>query len=296
MTSSTVTANGIEIAYETFGDPTKPPILLIMGLGVPLLGWEEDLCHQLACSGHLVIRFDNRDVGLSTHLHDAGASDPLAVASGDTATAAYLIDDMADDTSGLIEALGLEAAHLVGVSMGGMIAQAATIRHPARVRSLTSIMSTTGDRSVGQPTQEALVVLMQPLAVTREEGAERAVESFRVLGSPGFPPDEESVRSRALRSFDRAYDPAGVSRQLAAILASADRTPGLREVRAPALVIHGDSDPLIDVSGGRATAAAIPGAELEIIEGMGHDLPRGAWNRMIDRISEIIQRGELIEG
>lgn len=294
--TATVEANGITIAYETFGDPQDPPVLLIMGLGVQLLGWDDEFCERLTRRGHHVIRFDNRDVGLSTHFHDEPMGDLMAVLGGDTSTATYFLDDMADDTAGLVAALGLDAVHLVGVSMGGMIAQVTAIRHPERVRSLTSIMSTTGDRSVGQATQEAVTVLFQPPAQDREESAERAVQGFRIIGSPGFPPDEERLRDQARRAFDRANDPQGVGRQLTAIFASPDRTPGLRTLRVPAAVIHGAADPLIDVSGGRATAAAIPDCELDVIEGMGHDLPKGAWDRIIDRISETVRRGELAAG
>lgn len=296
MTMQIVQSNGIEICYETIGDAANPPVLLIMGLGGQLIGWEDGFCRRLAGRGHCVIRFDNRDAGLSTHVHGKRMGDLLAIAAGDTSTAPYVLEDMADDTAGLMESLRLHAAHLVGLSMGGMIAQATTTRHPERVRSLTTIASNTGDRHVGQPTQEGMAVLFQPPTGTPEEAADRAVENIRLVGSPGFPPDLEGIRDRARRSFERASDPHGVGRQLAALLASPDRTPALHEIRVPTVVIHGDSDPMIDVSGGRATAEAIPGAHLEIIKGMGHDLPRDVWDRIIDLISDNVRRGELAAG
>jgi pimeloyl-ACP methyl ester carboxylesterase len=275
-------AGEIEIAYEAFGDPGDPPVLLIMGLATQMLGWHEEFCAALAERGLFVIRFDNRDSGLSTHLHDAPR-----VEGG----APYTLSDMARDTVGLIEALGLERAHLVGVSLGGMIAQTVAIEHPERVLSLTSIMSTTGDPAVTVPTEEALAVLLQPPPRGREEAIERAVANFAVIGSPGFEPDEAWLRERAALSYDRAFDPPGVARQLAAVRVSEDRTARLRELRVPALVMHGADDPLIPVAAGRATAAAIPDAELVVFDGMGHDLPRQLWPEMIERIVALARTG-----
>jgi pimeloyl-ACP methyl ester carboxylesterase len=238
------------------------------------------------------VRFDNRDIGLSTHLHDAPRPDPVAAWSGDLGSASYTLSDMAADTAALLDTLGFDSAHIVGASMGGMIAQTLAIERPERVRSLTSIMSSTGDAKVGQATQAAMAVLMAPPVRSREEAMDRVVESFRVIGSPGYPLDEEALRERARLSFDRAYDPSGVGRQLVAILASGDRTARLREVRVPALVIHGEQDPLVGASGGRATAAAIPRAELVVIDGMGHDLPQPLWPEIADHIAVLAGRAE----
>ena len=281
---------GIELAYERFGDAADPPLLLVMGLATQMLGWPEEFCEGLAARGLSVVRFDNRDIGLSTHVHDAPPPDMAAAMMGDTSSASYTLSDMARDAAGLLDALDLGSAHVVGASMGGMIAQTLAIEHQQRVRTLTSIMSTTGDPSVGGASQEALGVLLAPPARDRAEAIERTVSTYRVIGSPAYELDEPALRDRAGRAFDRSYDPAGVGRQLLAILASGDRTPRLRELRLPALVIHGVDDPLVRVSGGRATAAAIPGAELVELDGMGHDLPRALWPRITDRIVAMVER------
>lgn len=282
----------LELAYETFGEAGDPPVLLVMGLATQMVGWPDDFCAQLAERGHFVVRFDNRDIGLSTHLHAAGAPDVLAVLGGDHSSVAYGLADLADDTAGLLDALGLDSAHLVGASMGGMVAQLVAIRHAQRVRSLTSIMSTTGDPAVGAPAEAAMAVLLAPPANDRAGTVQRAVDTYRVIGSPGFEFDEDGIRARAGLSFDRAYDPAGVARQLAAIVSTADRTPDLGAVDVPTLVVHGAQDQLVDVSGGRATAAAVPGAELFVVDGMGHDLPGDVWPQLLDRIGATVQRGE----
>ncbi|RBY87240.1 alpha/beta hydrolase [Blastococcus sp. TBT05-19] len=282
----------LEIAYETFGDASGTPLLLVMGLATQMIGWPDEFCSGLAERGHFVVRFDNRDIGLSTHLHDAGPADVMAVLGGDRSTVAYGLPDLAEDTVGLLDALGIDSAHVVGASMGGMIAQLVAIAHPERVRSLTSIMSTTGDPAVGAPAEAALGVLLAAPATEREGAIQRVVDTYRVIGSPGFEFDEASVRDRAGLSFDRAHDPAGVSRQLAAILSTHDRTADLGKVAAPTLVIHGEQDQLVSVTGGRATAAAIPGSELLVVDGMGHDLPREVWPQLTDRITALVERAE----
>src|SRR4051812_27789184 len=282
----------LELAYETFGDRDDPPVLLVMGLATQMIGWPDEFCAGLADRGLFVVRFDNRDIGLSTHLDDRGAPDILAILGGDRSTVAYPLADLADDTAGLLEALHLDSAHVVGASMGGMVAQLVAIRHPERVRSLTSIMSTTGDPAVGMPAEAAMGVLLAPPATDRESAIQRAVDTYRVIGSPGFEFDEQALRDRAGLSYDRRYNPAGVARQLAAILGTPDRTADLAAVDVPTLVIHGEQDALVDVSGGRATAAAIPGAELMLVDGMGHDLPRAIWPEVTDRITALVERAD----
>jgi pimeloyl-ACP methyl ester carboxylesterase len=282
----------LEFAYETFGNAGDPPVLLVMGLATQMLGWPDDFCRGLADRGLFVVRFDNRDIGLSTHLHSAGAPNLMSVLGGDHSGAPYALADLAADTVGLLDTLGLDSVHLVGASMGGMIAQLVAIDHADRVRSLTSIMSTTGDPSVGAPTEAAMAVLLAPPATDREGAVARTVDTYRVIGSPGFEFDETALRERAGLAYDRAYDPAGVARQLAAILTTPDRTADLGRVTVPTLVIHGADDALIDVSGGRATAAAIPEAELLVVEGMGHDFPREKWTEITDRITALIERAD----
>jgi pimeloyl-ACP methyl ester carboxylesterase len=282
----------IGLAYETFGRPGDVPLLLVMGLATQMIGWPDDFCRELADRGHHVVRFDNRDIGLSTHLHETGMPDLAAILSGDFSSAPYALTDLADDTVGLLDALGLDSVHLVGASMGGMIAQLVAVRNPERVRSLTSIMSTTGDPEVGRPTDAALGALLAPAAKDRDTAIRRVVEAYRVIGSPGFEFDEAAVRARAGLAFDRAHDPAGVARQLAAIRSTHDRTAELAKVEVPTLVVHGAEDQLVDVSGGRATAAALPGCELLVVAGMGHDLPRAVWPQLLDRICALVERAE----
>jgi pimeloyl-ACP methyl ester carboxylesterase len=283
---ASISANGIDIEYETAGNPLDPPLLLIMGLGAQLIAWDDEFVEELVSRGFYVIRFDNRDVGLSTWFDDAGVPDVAAImVSGGVPEPAYLLADMADDAAGLLDALGILRAHVVGASMGGMIAQSLAIRHPDKVLTLVSIMSTTGAREVGQPHEEALAVLMQAPAVTRDGVIEGSVRASSVIGSTGFGDQTERVRVRAAEAFDRAVHPEGMARQLLAIVASPDRTPALASVKTPTLVIHGEIDPLVDPSGGRATAAAIPGAELWIIPGMGHDLPAQLFGPIADRLA-----------
>jgi pimeloyl-ACP methyl ester carboxylesterase len=271
--------NGIEIAYESLGSPAGRPLLLIMGLGAQLIHWDEEFCRLLAEQGHHVVRFDNRDAGLSTHFHDAGVPD-LGV------SAPYLLDDMADDAAGLMDALGWPAAHVVGASMGGMIAQALAIRHPGRVLSLTSIMSTPGPE-VAPPTEAALAVLMAAPPPDREGVVAQALRTWSVIGSPGYELDRERIALLAGMAYDRCFDPAGTTRQLAAILASGNRADLLSGVTVPTLVLHGEADALVPVAGGHATAAATPGARLVTYPGMGHDLPRPLWTDIVTEITKL---------
>jgi pimeloyl-ACP methyl ester carboxylesterase len=279
----TVHANGIDLCYETIG--SGDPLLLVHGLGGQLIDWPDGFCRELSDRGFAVTRYDNRDAGLSTKFGDKPATDFVAILGGDLSTAPYRVADMAADAAGLIEALGLAPAHVVGVSMGGMIVQQLAIDRPDLVRSLCSIMSTTGDPLVGRPSDAAMQVLLTPPPTEREAYCDREVETWKIIGSPGFPFDEAETRRRAAASFDRSFYPEGTARQLAAIMASPDRTDALGSVRAPALVIHGEDDALINVSGGRATAAALPEPELLLIPGMGHSLPPEVWDRVVDAIA-----------
>ncbi len=274
--------NGIDIEYTTEGDPLDPALLLVMGLGGQLDAWPQGFVEGLADRGFFIIRFDNRDCGLSTKFE--GTPDFVALFAGDPSSASYRIEDMADDAAALLAELGIAQAHVVGVSMGGMITQALVVNYPDRFLSASSIMSTTGDRSVGMPTGEAATALMRPVATSREEAIEASLEGSRVIGSPGYPTDESVLRARAAAAYDRSYCPDGTARQLAAILASPDRTEGLHGVRMPFLVIHGEADPLVVLSGGQATATAVPGAKLITIPGMAHDLPEALWGTVTDAI------------
>jgi pimeloyl-ACP methyl ester carboxylesterase len=278
-------ANGISLEYDTFGEATNPALLLVMGLGAQMITWDADFCQLLADRGFHVIRFDNRDIGLSQALDDLPV-DAAAVLSGDASSAPYKLSDMADDAAALLTELGIERAHVVGASMGGMIVQELLIGHADRLLSACSIMSTTGDPAVGHSTPEAMAALQAPPPQTAAEAGEAAIRAAKVIGSTGFPLDEDDLRARGVAAFERSRRPMGFLRQLAAILASGDRTERLRSVRVPTLVIHGAADTLLNVSGGEATAAAIPDARLQIVPGMGHDLPRGAWPEIIDAIAD----------
>jgi len=287
-------ANGIEIEYETFGDPADPALLLVMGLGAQMILWPEEFCSDLAARGLHVVRYDNRDVGRSTWLDQAGMPDvagALAAAmQGRPIASPYLLRDMAADAVGLLDALEVDAVHVVGASMGGMIAQTLAIEHPARVRTLTSIMSTTGHPGLPPARPEAMAVLVTPAPTERVAAIEHGVRVWRTIGSPGFPFDEAEVRERAALAFDRGVNPPGVARQLVAILASGSRREALRGVQVPSLVIHGAADPLVPVEAGRDTAQAVPGAELLEFEGMGHDLPRPLWPRFVEAIAKLVGR------
>jgi pimeloyl-ACP methyl ester carboxylesterase len=280
-----VSVGELELAYETFGHAGDPPLLLIMGLATQMLGWDERFCMQLASHGFHVIRFDNRDIGLSTHLDDAGVPNVMALLRGDRNVPAppYTLVDMADDTAALLDALGLRSAHVVGSSMGGMIAQQLAISHPDRVRSLTSIMSTPS-REVGRARPSALAALFLPPPIDQDTAVERALKVYRVIGSPGYPLDEGRLADIARRAYARGHDPAGVARQFAAIVVSPDRRPGLRGLKAPTLVIHGKDDPLVEVDGGLATARAVRGARLNVFPGMGHNLPEPLWPQFVESI------------
>jgi len=289
MPVQTAPANGIEIAYETFGDPTGRPLLLVMGLATQMLAWHEEFCGALVDLGFHVVRYDNRDIGLSTHMHDAPPPDVMAALGGDTSSASYTLDDLADDAVALLDHLGIDRAHVVGASMGGMIAQTIAIRHPSRVASLTSIMSTPSP-AIGSPTQEAAAMLFAPPATSREEAVQRVRATYEVIGSPGYPLDLEWLATISGEAYDRAYDPLGVARQLLAIHASGDRTLRLRELAVPTLVVHGDADPLVQLAGGQATAAAVPDAELLVLEGMGHNFPRELWPQITEAIAKVADR------
>ncbi len=276
----------LKLCYETFGDPAAQPLLLVMGLGSQMILWDEEFCEQLAARGFWVVRFDNRDVGASSILRDAPIPKRWQLLTRDARCAAYSLDELASDAVGLLDHLEIEAAHVVGASMGGMIAQLIAITHPDRVLSLVSIMSTTGNRRVGRPHPRMALRMLRPARRDRAGYIEDHLETYRAIGSSRFAFEEEQKRERAARCFDRGFHPAGSARQLAAIIAAPDRTAALGRVRVPATVIHGDADPLVGVSGGRATAQAIPGAKLLILPGMGHDMPRELWPQILDSISE----------
>ncbi len=272
---------GITLCYETFGDPSDPTALLIMGLGTQMVAWQDDFCRALAGRGLYVVRFDNRDIGRSTHLQGPPPSlVELLRYSGSAAR--YTLADMAQDAAGLLNELELAPAHVIGASQGGMIAQTLAARHPKQVRSLVSMMSSTGGRWVGRPALSSYPIFLRKAPREREAFIEHAARMFAKVGSRGIPQDIDGVREIAALSFDRELDRTGAGRQLAAIIASGDRTAELRRITAPTLVIHGTADTLVSPSGGRATARAIAGAKLMMIEGMGHDLPRVLWPRLID--------------
>jgi pimeloyl-ACP methyl ester carboxylesterase len=280
----------VELCYEPFGDPDRPAVLLVMGLGTQMLGWNSDFCAQLADRGFYVIRYDNRDVGRSTHLSGHPAPKTREIITRRIRRPPYLLADLAADGVGLLRELEIDRAHVVGASMGGMIAQTMAAGHPDRVLSLVSIMSSTGSRWSGQPAPRILPVFLQKPADSKEAYVERIVKLFALVGSPGFERDDDELRELASTSWERGVDPAGMTRQLGAIIASGHRSADLRGIRVPTLVIHGKADRLVRPSGGRATARAIPDARLELIDGMGHDLPRGVWPRILDGIAQTAAR------
>src|SRR5215208_6677676 len=286
MAEQTCRVGDVDIAYETFGDPSKPALLLVMGLATQMIAWQDDFCAQLADRGFHVIRFDNRDVGRSSAMRDIRVPTLRQLALRSKKAAGYTLEDMAGDAVGLLDHLGIERAHVVGASMGGMIAQTIAIEHPDRVLSLCSIMSNTGARWTGQPKLATYRVVLGTPPQDRDRFIDHVVKMYRVIGSPGFDRNEDDLRDVAARSYDRGRNPAGSGRQLAAIIASGDRTERLRTISVPTVVIHGTKDRLVSPSGGAATAKAIPGAKLVNVEGMGHDLPRAAWPQIIGAITE----------
>jgi pimeloyl-ACP methyl ester carboxylesterase len=283
----TAKANGIEIAYETTGDPADPTLLLVCGLGSQLTNFDAELCDLFVARGLHVVRFDNRDVGRSTHIDarvDVRAVMRARAAGEPIPAVPYVLSDMAADAVGLLDHLGIDRAHVLGTSMGGMIAQAVAIEHPHRVRTLVSVMSTTGDPDVGGSTPEAGRALLQPPARTREAYQDSAVRNAGIFGSPGLY-DPDRMRAKAGVAWDRGYDAGGVARQLVAISASGSRSAALATLAVPTLVIHGTEDTLIRPTGGERTAAVIPGAELVMVEGMGHDLAAPLWPRIVDAVT-----------
>ncbi|MDQ2942635.1 MAG: alpha/beta fold hydrolase [Candidatus Dormibacteraeota bacterium] len=287
-------ANGIVLEYETFGDPKAQPLLLIMGLGAQMISWDEGFCAQLADRGFRVIRFDNRDSGLSTRMDDAGPPDIAAALSGN-AQPEYELDDLADDAAGLLDDLDIRAAHIVGASMGGFIAQLVAINHAECVLSLTSIMSGPGGTDEIPPKPEGAAILTVTPPPTREEQIEQAMSFRRALLGTADPFDETFERARALRAVDRAYYPPGVGRQLIAILVANSRMEKLRQLRVPTLVIHGVDDVLVPVENGRLVADAVPGARYVELEGMGHDLPNRVWPQVLDAIEEIARQAAPLQ-
>lgn len=282
-------ANGIELCYEAFGNRRDPPILLVMGLASQMILWEEDFCKQLAGEGFWVIRFDNRDIGKSSKFPKSGSPGALSLLltpfTKKFIAPSYTLGDMAADTVGLMDALNITRAHLVGVSMGGMIAQEVAIRYPARLLSLTSIMSTTGDTKLPRAEPQALAVLLKATPKNHHSYMERYTDTWRVLSGDVMPLDPARTIAQGELGYSRGINPKGVARQLKAIIAAPDRTQALAHVTVPTLVMHGSKDPLVPIAHGRATAHAIPGSNFEVIDGMGHALPRAAWPQLIAAIA-----------
>ena len=284
-----VSSNGIQIEYETFGEPDSPALLLIIGLSLQLIDWDEKLCQQLAKQGHYVIRFDNRDSGLSSKIEEAGVPDVMktieAMMKGETINPPYTIEDMAVDSVGLLDALGIEKAHICGMSMGGMIAQKIALNYPKRVLSLISISSNTGDPEDPKGKPEVMKLLSIPAPKERNAYIEFSMKLFNTFSGSGFPYDQGWLREHMAQAYDRSFYPQGVARQFVAIITQKNRKHALGSLSIPTLVIHGSDDPGVPVDCGKNTAAAIPGAKLMIIDGMGHDLPHeGAWPQIIDAI------------
>ena len=282
--------NGIDICYEMFGDANAEPVVLIMGLGAQMIRWDDEFCRQLAACGFRVIRFDNRDIGKSSKMSGGKRLSTIELLKlrflRIPVAAPYKLRDMAEDTLALMDYLRIRSAHIVGASMGGMIAQEIAITFPERVRSLTSIMSTTGNPEIPPPTREAAAVLLAPPPASKEEYFVHFAQTWKILRAGSFPEEEALDPARAARTWERGLNPPGVGRQFRAILASGSRKERLRTVKAPTLVIHGTLDPLVRPEGGRDTAASIPGAKLLMIDGMGHALPVRFWPQIIGAIAE----------
>jgi pimeloyl-ACP methyl ester carboxylesterase len=283
-------AGEIELCYETFGDPADPALLLVMGLGTQMLGWPAGFCRELAARGFRVIRYDNRDVGRSTWLGDHAPPTFRELFSRRIRNPAYALEDMAADGVGLLDALGIGTAHVVGASLGGMIAQVMAVRHPDRIASLVSIMSSTGNRWKGQPAARVYPFFLMRPRRSKRRMVRRLLRLAEAVGSTGFERDVDELRAMLELSHDRGANPAGILRQLGASIVSGDRTRELQRVHVPTLVIHGTVDRLVRPSGGRATARAIRGARHMMIEGMGHDFPRGVWPQIGDAIADNASR------
>jgi pimeloyl-ACP methyl ester carboxylesterase len=295
-----VSANGIQIEYDTFGDPSSPSLLLIMGLGAQMILWPEEFCNLLASQGLNVIRCDNRDVGLSTKFDEAGEPDLMEILAnpqpGAEPNIPYTLDDMADDTVGLLDALDIEKAHICGVSMGGMIAQTIAIRHQSRVSSLISMSSSTGDPSLPSGKPEVMAMLMAPVPADREAYIDHNIDFFRTVAGSKYPENEQIMRPLIERCYDRCYYPQGVTRQTIASIIAGSRAQALNSIAVPTLIIHGSEDPIFPVEHGMATAEAVPGAELLIIEGMGHGLPAEFMPLLVDPIVRHTQKALSIAG
>jgi pimeloyl-ACP methyl ester carboxylesterase len=284
-------ANNVSIEYDTFGERTARPLLMVMGLGAQLIHWRAVFCEQLADAGHYVIRFDNRDTGLSEKFGHLGvpniAEMMLRSQQGEPMEAPYSLDDLAADALGVLDALEIAEAHICGASMGGMVVQAMAINAPGRIKTLTSIMSSTGNPELPGSREDAMAAMLSPAASNRDDAIERSYKVSRVIGSPGFPAPEADVKARAAEAFDRSFYPEGVARQMAAIAAHGNRKPALGGLSIPALVIHGKDDPLVPIEGGLDTHAALRGSQLRVIDGMGHDLPESVWPEIVGSITEL---------
>jgi pimeloyl-ACP methyl ester carboxylesterase len=287
-------ASGVELCYQTFGSPDGDPLVLVMGLGGPMNWWDPELCTLLAEAGFHVVRYDNRDTGRSSRLEGRVTRGQLVRSFlGQGGRAPYTLSDLADDAFGLMDHLGWDSAHVVGVSMGGMIVQTMAIEHPERVRSMTSIMSTLGKRTVGWQHPSLLPQLIGPRQAGREAYVASSAKMWQLIGSPGYPSDEDKVRKRAEETFDRGISASGVMRQMVAILNQPDRSRQLAGLTMPVAVVHGSADKMVHVSGGRATARAVPGAELVVIDGMGHDLPSELFGTFTDVIRRTANRADV---